>query len=302
MAYEVDCPLTGARITVTTTNGDLDVDGYPVEVDGTDRGVILRMALCGPARSGKPDVTLTGLPPNCTIDGPASRRVTVVDDEAVPIEFAVVCTGSRTIRLDILNYVYPDMTPSSPSRLPWTGRCMTSRSPWAAVPSISVALDAACRVSRPNSAATPLASGFAVNGTRAGMGHRSAPSKLIPLRSSSSSCLPCTATFAETGPATSVGRRSAGFPLHHPVHYRPHPTPRHPAASRTLLPRGPGPHRGGQRPVNHRVGGSSPSSGVPAEQSFMHCGNRLLAPKLVAALLCRFAEFCPVWPCGITLG
>ena len=102
----------------------------------------------GPARSGSRTVKLTGLPPNCTIDGPASRRVTIVDNEAVPIEFAVVCTGSRTIRLDILNNVYPDLTLRSPSRLPWTVRCMTSRSPWAAVPSISVALDAACTVSQ----------------------------------------------------------------------------------------------------------------------------------------------------------
>jgi hypothetical protein len=123
VVYDVDCPLTGARITVTTTNGDLDVDGYSVEVDGTDRGVVLpNGALAVRLDPGSRTVTLTGLPPNCTIDGPASRRVTIVDNEAVPIEFAVVCTGSRTIRLDILNYVYPDMTPYIPVQVTLDGK------------------------------------------------------------------------------------------------------------------------------------------------------------------------------------
>jgi hypothetical protein len=109
VAYQVECPLTGAHITMTTTGGDLDVDGYLVEVDGTDRGVVLpNAALVVRLDPGSRTIALTGLAPNCTIDGPASRTVTIVDNEAVPIEFAVVCTGSRTLRLTILNQVYPD--------------------------------------------------------------------------------------------------------------------------------------------------------------------------------------------------
>ncbi|MEZ0333623.1 MAG: hypothetical protein ACAI18_06425, partial [Gemmatimonadales bacterium] len=123
VAYDVDCPLTGARITVTTTNGDVDVNGYSVEVDGTDRGVVLpNGALAVRLDPGSQTVTLTGLPPNCTIDGPASRKVTIVDNEAVPIEFAVVCTGSRTIRLDILNHVYPELRPYIPVQITLDGK------------------------------------------------------------------------------------------------------------------------------------------------------------------------------------
>ena len=82
VAYQVDCPLTGARITVTTTNGDIDVNGYSVEVDGTDRGVVLpNGALVVRLDPGSRRVELTGLPPNCTIDGPALRRVTIVKNE-----------------------------------------------------------------------------------------------------------------------------------------------------------------------------------------------------------------------------
>jgi hypothetical protein len=123
VVYDVDCPLTGARITVTTANGDLDVNGYSVKVDGTDRGVVLpNGALAVRLDPGGRTVTLTGLPPNCTIDGPASRRVTIVDNEAVPIEFAVVCTGSRTIRLTIVSHVYPELTPRIPVQIILDGK------------------------------------------------------------------------------------------------------------------------------------------------------------------------------------
>jgi hypothetical protein len=40
VAFEVNCPATGARVNVTTTGLDLDPDGYRVVVDGTDRGFI----------------------------------------------------------------------------------------------------------------------------------------------------------------------------------------------------------------------------------------------------------------------
>ena len=40
VAFEVTCPLTGARIAVTTTGLDVSLDGYRVEVDGNDREAI----------------------------------------------------------------------------------------------------------------------------------------------------------------------------------------------------------------------------------------------------------------------
>ena len=99
MAFEVSCRLTGARITTTTTGLDLDLDGYRVEVDGTDQGilpsngtrVVLRLD------PGSRTITLTGLAPNCTIEGPGSHTVTIVDTEIAPVEFAVVCTATSGV-------------------------------------------------------------------------------------------------------------------------------------------------------------------------------------------------------------
>jgi hypothetical protein len=111
VTFKISCPVTGARVTVTTTGGDLDLNGYIVEVDGTDRGDVgPNGALVVRLDPGSRTIALSGLAPNCTIDGPASRTVTIVDHEVVPIEFAVVCTGSRTIRLEILSRLSHDLT------------------------------------------------------------------------------------------------------------------------------------------------------------------------------------------------
>jgi hypothetical protein len=45
VAFEVTCSVTGVRITTTTTGLDLDTDGYRVEVDGIDQGVLPRGVL-----------------------------------------------------------------------------------------------------------------------------------------------------------------------------------------------------------------------------------------------------------------
>jgi hypothetical protein len=94
VAFGISCPLTGARITVTTTGLDLDLDGYRVDVDGTDRGILLGTStLVTRLDPGDRTIALTGLTPNCTIEGPASHTVTVATAEVVPITFAVVCTA-----------------------------------------------------------------------------------------------------------------------------------------------------------------------------------------------------------------
>jgi hypothetical protein len=89
---------TGARITTRTTGLDIDPDGYRLVVDGTERGIIsandrVRMPLAPGSRA----IALTDLMPNCTIDGPVSRTVTIVDTEVAPVEFAVVCTATSGV-------------------------------------------------------------------------------------------------------------------------------------------------------------------------------------------------------------
>ena len=86
---------TGARITTTTTGLDIDPDGYRVDVDGTNGGPLpANGTVLTRLDPGSRTVTLTGLSPNCTIDGSGSRPVTIVDNEVARIDFAVVCTAT----------------------------------------------------------------------------------------------------------------------------------------------------------------------------------------------------------------
>jgi hypothetical protein len=46
---------------------------------------------------GSRTIGLTGLMPNCAVDGPGSRTVTIAEAEVAPIEFAVVCTATSGV-------------------------------------------------------------------------------------------------------------------------------------------------------------------------------------------------------------
>jgi hypothetical protein len=87
-------------VVATTTGLDLDEDGYRIQVDESDRGSLhpngqTKIGV-GP---GERTVTLTGLAPNCTTEGPASRTVIVRDSPdgflTYSAAFAVVCTATR---------------------------------------------------------------------------------------------------------------------------------------------------------------------------------------------------------------
>jgi hypothetical protein len=99
VGFEINCQFTGARIRTTTTGLDFDpFDGYRVDVDGTDRGILptsgTTLTRLDP---GSRTIALTGLAPNCTIDGPDSHTVTIVDTEVTPVEFVVVCTATSGV-------------------------------------------------------------------------------------------------------------------------------------------------------------------------------------------------------------
>jgi hypothetical protein len=97
--FEVTCSATGVRITTTTTGLDFDPsDGYRLDVDGTDRGILPTAGtVLTRLDPGSRTIALTGLAPNCTIDGLASYTVTIVDTEITPIEFVVVCTSTSGV-------------------------------------------------------------------------------------------------------------------------------------------------------------------------------------------------------------
>jgi hypothetical protein len=98
VAFEVMCSLTGVRITTKMTGLDFDTDGYHVEVDGTDRGIVFSNdTVLTRLDPGSRTIGLTGLTSNCTVDGPGSRTVTIVEAEIAPVEFAMRCTATSGV-------------------------------------------------------------------------------------------------------------------------------------------------------------------------------------------------------------
>ncbi len=92
-----DRPAT-AQITTRTTGLDIDPDGYRVSVDGTDRAAVSSNgSVLTEVDPGSRTIALTGLTPNCSVDGPGSRTVTIVEAEVAPIDFAVVCTATSGV-------------------------------------------------------------------------------------------------------------------------------------------------------------------------------------------------------------
>lgn len=92
------CPGTGISVTTTTTGLDFDADGYRITVNAVDREAVLAngvaLVFLDP---GELTIGLTGLAPNCAMEGPASASVTVVDEVIVPVDFAVLCTATSGV-------------------------------------------------------------------------------------------------------------------------------------------------------------------------------------------------------------
>lgn len=102
VSFLVSCeavPRGHLSVTTTTSGADLDPDGYDVSVDGgAPTPIGLDDTLTFPDLSvGDHQVELTGLAPNCAIQGENPRSVPVADGQTTPTTFAVVCqvtTGS----------------------------------------------------------------------------------------------------------------------------------------------------------------------------------------------------------------
>src|SRR5256712_873402 len=81
-------------VTTATTGSDPDPDGYTVIVDGTSNqpiGINGSVTFSG-VSAGSHTVALSGVAPNCSVSGGASRTVTVPSGGAVTLAYSVSCT------------------------------------------------------------------------------------------------------------------------------------------------------------------------------------------------------------------
>jgi WD40 repeat protein len=103
---ETTRPQFGAiRIVASTIGTDPDLSGYLIEVEGRtaqsvpSNGTILIQQV----RTGRRMVQLSGAAPNCTVDGPGQRSVTVSADDTVSVGFDLQCVPLiGTLRVRVL--------------------------------------------------------------------------------------------------------------------------------------------------------------------------------------------------------
>lgn len=81
------------RISVQTSGGDLDLDGYEVVLDGKTVRTISQYTTVSllDVGLGAHTVTLAGVAANCDLEGEATRTVTIEPDAAAQVDFTVVC-------------------------------------------------------------------------------------------------------------------------------------------------------------------------------------------------------------------
>ena len=98
VAFQLMCSGPNARITTTTIGLDIDLDGYRVVVDGRDQRVTpSNGTVLTRLEPGSRAIGLTSLSPNCALEAPDSRIVTVADTEVALIELVVVCTATSGV-------------------------------------------------------------------------------------------------------------------------------------------------------------------------------------------------------------
>jgi hypothetical protein len=83
------------RVTVVSTGGDLDADGYTIAVDAepprTSPGNTGEVVEAFYVATGTHGVTLGGIAPNCTLSGTSSRTVTVSPGAVTEVRYDVAC-------------------------------------------------------------------------------------------------------------------------------------------------------------------------------------------------------------------
>jgi hypothetical protein len=86
-------------VSTVTTGLDFDSDGYHLTVDGTVRAGASATGTMTITRldPGSHTVGLADLAANCTVQGPESQAVSIIEDEIASLEFAVVCTATSGV-------------------------------------------------------------------------------------------------------------------------------------------------------------------------------------------------------------
>ncbi|HEX6433618.1 MAG TPA: hypothetical protein VFZ87_05235, partial [Gemmatimonadales bacterium] len=100
-AFAITCsplaPSTGSvRITVATSGGDQDPDGYSFTIDGAGAQAIPinGSRTVDGLTPGPHSIQLGGVAANCTVGGENPRSVTIVADQIQPAAFSVTCAAS----------------------------------------------------------------------------------------------------------------------------------------------------------------------------------------------------------------
>ena len=89
-------PASGSLlVTITTSGGGTDADGFLVAVDSDAAAAVTSGSATYPTVSaGTHSVTISDVDTPCTLDGEATRSVTVTSNEQATLTFAVTCTAS----------------------------------------------------------------------------------------------------------------------------------------------------------------------------------------------------------------
>jgi Tol biopolymer transport system component len=84
-----------AEVTVTTAGAQLDPDGYLLRVDGADAQAIDLQAVVRltDMLAGTHFLELTGVAPNCRVEGDNPRPVTILAQATAPLSFVITCQG-----------------------------------------------------------------------------------------------------------------------------------------------------------------------------------------------------------------
>ena len=87
------CPVGQLDVTTATSGADLDPNGYRIFVDDEDKGGVAATGqqLIPWVENGTRTVRLDDVASNCTVQGGATRDVTVSSIAAVPVSFAIQC-------------------------------------------------------------------------------------------------------------------------------------------------------------------------------------------------------------------
>ena len=113
VGFEIACealPIGSLEVTTTVTN-NFDPDGFQVHVAGANQGSVdvNGSVTFDGLTSGVQQVELTGIAPNCEVDGDNPATVTIPTGGSATTDFSIICTDPPDGRIAIIAPgVHPD--------------------------------------------------------------------------------------------------------------------------------------------------------------------------------------------------